>query len=70
MDNINQHIEKDRAILDDQTLSPQMRRHTAEELEALEIYKENHPEDTHDPTPLELYCELNPDALQCRVYDD
>jgi hypothetical protein len=70
MDNIDQHIEKDRAILDDQTLSPQMRRHTAEELKALEIYKENHPEDTHDPTPLELYCELNPDALQCRVYDD
>jgi hypothetical protein len=70
MDNINQHIEKDRAILDDQTLSPQMRRHMAEELKALEIYKENHPEDTHDPTPLELYCELNPDALQCRVYDD
>jgi hypothetical protein len=70
MDHIDQHIEKDRAILDDQTLSPQMRRHTAEELKALEIYKENHPEDTHDPTPLELYCELNPDALQCRVYDD
>jgi hypothetical protein len=70
MDNIDQHIEKDRAILDDHTISPQMRRHTAEELKALEIYKENHPEDTHDPTPLELYCELNPDALQCRVYDD
>jgi len=70
MDHIDQHIQKDKQILDDPTISPQTRRHTTEELEALEIYKENHPEDTHDPTPLELYCELNPDALQCRVYDD
>jgi hypothetical protein len=70
MDNINQHIEKDKKILEDSTVSPQMRRHTAEELDALELYKEHHPEDTHDPTPLELYCDTHPDALGCRVYDD
>jgi hypothetical protein len=39
-------------------------------LEALKTYKANHPEDLHDPTPLELYCDANPDALECRVYDD
>ena len=70
MDNIDQHIAKDKQILDDPQTSPQARRHTEEELVALETYKANHPEDTHDPTPLELYCELNPDALECRVYDD
>ena len=70
MSTIDQHIERDRAILDDQTLSPQMRRHTAEELEALEAYKEHHPEDSYDPTPLELYCDSHPDALECRMYDD
>ena len=69
MSTIDQHIERDRAILDDQTLSPQMRLHTAEELEALEAYKEHHPEDSYDPTPLELYCNSHPDALECRVYD-
>ena len=44
MSTIDQHIERDRAILDNQTLSPQNRRHTSEELEALKLYKENHPE--------------------------
>jgi hypothetical protein len=70
MENINKHIEYDRKILEDPTTSPQARRHTSEELLALETYQKNHPEDTHDPTPLELYCEMNPSALECRVYDD
>jgi hypothetical protein len=70
MDNIDQHIENDKKILDDPTISPQTRRHTAEELEALEVYKENHPDDKHDPTPLELYCDLNPGAIECKIYDD
>jgi len=70
MDNIDQHIQKDVEILNDPTISPQSRRHTEEELTALESYKANHPEDSHDPTPLELYCDMNPDALECRVYED
>jgi hypothetical protein len=70
MDTIDQHIQKDVEILNDPTISPQSRRHTEEELAALEVYKANHPEDYHDPTALELYCELNPDALECRVYED
>jgi hypothetical protein len=28
------------------------------------------PDDDHDPTPLELYCDENPAALECRVYED
>ena len=70
MENINQHIQKDEDLLGDPTISPQSRRHTEEELEALKTYKANHPEDDHDPTALELYCDLHPDALECRVYDD
>jgi hypothetical protein len=70
MDNIDQHIQKDKKILDDPQTSPQARRHTEEELEALELYKQNHPEDTHDPTPLELYCDAHPDAPECRIYED
>ena len=70
MDNINQHIQKDEDLLSDPTISPQARRHTEEELEALERYKENHPDDDYDPTPLELYCDAHPEALECRVYDD
>lgn len=70
MENIDQHIQKDKQILDDPQTSPQVRRHTEEELEALETYKVNHPNDYHDPTPLELYCDANPNALECRIYDD
>jgi len=70
MDNINQHIAKDKEILDNPQTSPQARRHTEEELEALEAYKANHPDDEHDPTPLELYCDTHPDASECRIYED
>ena len=70
MDTIDQHIQKDVEILNDPTTSPQARRHTEEELAALEAYKENHPEDSYDPTTLELYCDANPHALECRVYED
>lgn len=70
MDNIQQHIEKDKNMLEDPTISPQSRRHIEGELEALQAYRENHPEDDHDPTPLELYCDTHPDAAECRVYED
>lgn len=70
MNNIDNHIQKDEDILNDPTTSPQERRHTEEELQALKVYKKNHPEDSHDPTPLELYCDSNPDALECRIYED
>jgi hypothetical protein len=69
MDTIDQHIQKDVEILNDPTTSSQSRRHTEEELSALEAYKANHPEDSHDPTALELYCDANPDALECRIYE-
>jgi hypothetical protein len=70
MDTIDQHIQKDIEILNDPTTSSQSRRHIEEELIALESYKVNHPEDSHDPTTLELYCDANPNALECRIYED
>lgn len=75
MENIEDHIEKDKRILEDPTISPQQRRHIESELEELEAYAENHKADIevrdhHDPTPLELYCDTNPDADECRVYED
>lgn len=70
MDNIDQHIQRDEDLLNDPMVSPQARRHTEEELEALKSYKANHPEDSHDPTPLELFCDAHPDSLECRCYDN
>lgn len=70
MENIEKHIEHDKKILDDPLTSSQARRHIGDELESLERWVKNHPEDHHDPTGLELYCNDNPDALECRMYDD
>ena len=70
MESIEQHIEADKEELANPQLSPQRRRHIEGELEELEAYAERHPEEHHDPTPLELYCDANPSALECKVYDD
>ncbi|QBQ74899.1 hypothetical protein RW110999_014 [Cyanophage S-RIM4] len=70
MESIEKHIEADKQELENPNISPQRRRHIEGELEELESYAERHPEDHHDPTPLELYCDNNPSALECKVYDD
>ena len=67
---LQQHINDDRDELDSPTTSSQRRRHLGDELENLEKYQINHPDIDHDPTPLELYCDLNPNALECRIYED
>jgi hypothetical protein len=67
---IQQHIQDDQDELDKETLSGQRRRHLQDELASLEQYQENHPDDNHDPSPFELYCDANPDALECRIYED
>jgi len=69
MKNITEHIKKDQEIMDDPMASSQSRRHAEEELEQLERYKERHPEMEHDPTALELYCDENPDASECKIFD-
>ena len=75
MESIEKHIEQDKKILENPTTSPQQRRHVEGELEELELYVKNHHKeidagDHHDPTPLELYCEVEPDADECRVYEE
>tara|TARA_B100001093_G_C26619250_1_gene923801 strand:- start:214 stop:441 length:228 start_codon:yes stop_codon:yes gene_type:complete len=75
MESVEKHIEVDKKILEDPTTSPQQRRHIEGELHELEVYVTNHKEeiadgDHHDPTALELFCEVMPEADECRIYDD
>ena len=70
MESIEQHIEKDKQELIDPQISSQRRRHIEEELEQLKVYQSNHPDDHYDPTPLELFCDSNPSASECRIYED
>lgn len=67
---LSQHIDDDRNELDDPNVSSQRRRHLEGELDDLQKYQKNHPEDDHDPTGLELYCDSHPNALECRIYED
>jgi hypothetical protein len=67
---LQQHINDDIDELNDSNVSGQRRRHLSDELNALEQYQVNHPDEDYDPTPLELYCDSHPDALECRIYED
>ena len=58
MESIEQHIKKDKDIIDDPTSNPAARRHAKVELEELETYAEHHKDeieagDHHDPNALE-----------------
>ena len=72
MKSIDEHIAKDESEI--QTAKAEGNdgkvRHLQEELKDLKEFKEHHRGDNHDPTSLEMYCENNPEAVECRVYDD
>ena len=72
VESIETHIAKDREELAKAEASGDhaKARHYATELEGLETYRSHHPEEHKDPTSLEVHCDLNPDAPECRVYDD
>jgi hypothetical protein len=67
---LQQHINDDRDELNNPNTNSQRRRHLEGELDSLEKYQANHPDENQDLTPLELYCDTHPDALECRVYDN
>ena len=72
MKSIDEHIKKDQTEIEAAKAAGDQAkvRHYTDELNSLEEYKKEHPEDSHDPTSLELYCDKNPEADECRVYDD
>jgi hypothetical protein len=66
---LQQHINDTIVELDSATTSRQRKRHLEFELEQLEKYQHNNPEKTEDPTSLELFCDENPDAPECLIYE-
>lgn len=75
MNTIEEHIKKDKEILDDPQTNPAARRHYKEELKELQEYVGHHKKeieagDHHDPNALELWCDQNPEEPECLVYDD
>ena len=75
MKTIEDHIQKDKEILADPTISEPMRHHIEDKLHDLEEYVEHHKAeieagDHHDPNVLEVFCDVHPDEPECLVYDD
>ena len=72
MTSIDEHIRKDQIEIETaKAVGNEAKvRHLEDELKSLEEYKSHHPEVDHDPNSLEVYCDLNPEAPECRVYDD
>lgn len=66
---INRHIDRNKDQIEDSNTSSQRRRFLESELESLIKYKENHPNKTSDPSPLDLFCNENPEAPECRIYE-
>lgn len=67
--NIIKYIESIENELDGQILNKQRKRHLNDELEQLKFYLVNHPEAEEVPTSLELYCDKNPDARECKIFN-
>lgn len=41
-----------------------------QQIQELEDFQQRHPEATEAPSPFEVFCDLNPDNINCRVFDD
>jgi len=54
----------------DSECSKQRRRHLENELERLLEYIQHNPDVEFTPTSLELFCDENPEALECRIYEE
>ena len=72
MNTIDEHIAKDKSEIEAAKAAGDQSkvRRLEDEVRGLEEYKDHHPDDKKDPSPMEVYCDLNPDAPECLVYDD
>jgi uncharacterized membrane protein (DUF106 family) len=41
-----------------------------EQIKDLEDFQQRHPDEAVAPSPFEVFCDLNPSDINCRVYDD
>ena len=66
---LNQYVSQVKLEIDDPSINGQRRRHLQDELVLLDSYQRNHPEKEELPNALELFCNMNPEANECRIYE-
>jgi hypothetical protein len=49
---------------------PALVRKLEQQIRELEAFQQRHPEEVVAPSPFEVFCDLNPSDINCRVYDD
>lgn len=47
-----------------------MARKIEQQISELEAFRVRHPDIPEAPSPFEVFCDLNPSDINCRVYDD
>jgi hypothetical protein len=62
-------LSKIQAELCDSSMNSQRVRYLKNYYEELTRYLNRHPEASKVPSHLELFCDENPDALECRIYN-
>jgi hypothetical protein len=67
--NINDHMNNISCELDDPQINKQRKRHLEDMFDLLDSYHKNHPDKIECPPYLELYCDKNPNAIECRIHD-
>jgi hypothetical protein len=55
--------------LDNSSINKQRERYLESHLTELIEYSERHPEVTKLPGPLTIFCDLNPNAKECKIFD-
>lgn len=66
---INKQIQSIVSELDNPQINKQRKRHLKDVLDLLDSYHLNHPEIFECPSYLEMYCDKNPNAPECRIHD-
>jgi uncharacterized membrane protein (DUF106 family) len=41
-----------------------------QQIKDLQDFQQRHPDEAVAPSPFEVFCDLNPSDVNCRVYDD
>lgn len=55
--------------LDINSINKQRKRYLESYLSELVTYSERHPNETKIPSSLMLFCDSNPDASECRIFE-
>jgi hypothetical protein len=55
--------------LDTNSINKQRKRYLESYLFELVAYSERHPDAKEVPSPLDIFCDLNPNAKECKIFD-